>query len=280
MIKKYVKKASAFTTAIVILMFVFLFIKFAEAGSSYCVSGYSYNQATNKCEAEPLCPGGGMYDTAGNHCVAEPTYTCDLSGYSYDQDLDTCVKSPVCCAGLLVYAQYSIYCDENHPPPCSCGYGGTDSNGNGICVGAPNCNGGILRYPDGPCISGKTVTCPSGYGYYSTQRKCYKYPPDCPSGGVYYASYDKCISNVITDEEPTCTMGVGEPVYVASGEVHTSITDFSLKGIMPVNFTRYYNSKGTVSRGFGYQWSNSFDTRVISFGNNIYKVLNPDDIYL
>ena len=71
-------------------------------------------------------------------------------------------------------------------------------------------------------------------------------------------------------------MGVGEPVYVASGEVHTSITDFSLKGIMPVNFTRYYNSKGALSRGFGYQWSNSFDTRVISFGNNIYKVLNPD----
>ena len=48
-------------------------------------------------------------------------------------------------------------------------------------------------------------------------------------------------------------MGVGEPVYVASGEVHTSITDFSLKGIMHVNFTRYYNSTGTLSMGFGKQ---------------------------
>ncbi len=63
---------------------------------------------------------------------------------------------------------------------------------------------------------------------------------------------------------------------MASGEVYTSITDFSLKGIMPVNFTRYYNSKGTLLRGFGYQWSNSFDTRVMSLSNNLYKILNPD----
>ena len=88
MVKKYVKKTSAFTTAALILMFVSLFSDYAEAGSPYCVSGYSYNPATNKCDADPLCPWGGMYDTADNHCVAEPTYTCDLSGYSYDQGLE------------------------------------------------------------------------------------------------------------------------------------------------------------------------------------------------
>jgi hypothetical protein len=75
---------------------------------------------------------------------------------------------------------------------------------------------------------------------------------------------------------PTACLGVGKPVNLANGNVFKAETDFSLPGILPINFTRYYNSKGTLMRGFGQSWSHSFDTRVIGFGVNVYKVLNPD----
>lgn len=77
-------------------------------------------------------------------------------------------------------------------------------------------------------------------------------------------------------EDDSCNVKAGKPVSVANGNVFLGETDFSLSGIMPANFTRYYFSKGSTVTGLGQMWSHTFDTRVISFGVNTYKVVNPD----
>jgi hypothetical protein len=59
------------------------------------------------------------------------------------------------------------------------------------------------------CWIGKTINCPAGYTFAGAQRQCYMFPPICPPGGTFNSTLDKCISSVITDEEPTCGMGVG-----------------------------------------------------------------------
>lgn len=69
---------------------------------------------------------------------------------------------------------------------------------------------------------------------------------------------------------------VGKPVNLSNGNVFVSQNDFTLPGIMPINFTRYYNSKETITRGFGQYWSHSFDAKVISLSLNTYKIINPD----
>ncbi len=70
---------------------------------------------------------------------------------------------------------------------------------------------------------------------------------------------------------------VGKPVNAASGNVFTSQTDFTLQGIMPINFTRYYNSKGAQIPGeFFSKWSHTFETRAFGWGSTIIKVINAD----
>jgi RHS repeat-associated protein len=68
---------------------------------------------------------------------------------------------------------------------------------------------------------------------------------------------------------------VGKPVNVANGNVFISQTDFSLSGVMPINFTRYYNSKGTEAGGFNTKWRHTFDTKATASGNS-YKIINAD----
>ena len=69
---------------------------------------------------------------------------------------------------------------------------------------------------------------------------------------------------------------IGKPVGVADGSVFVAESDFSVLGIVPIQFSRYHNSRQSPIRGFGQMWSHTFDTRVVGFGVNIYKVLNPD----
>ncbi len=85
---------------------------------------------------------------------------------------------------------------------------------------------------------------------------------------------------IYVEPEDSC-QGVGKPVSVSSGTVYASETDFSIKGIMPLTFTRYYDSAETTARDFGASWSHTYDTRVVFFGNNTYKIINPDgsDVY-
>ncbi|RJR19142.1 MAG: hypothetical protein C4581_05430 [Nitrospiraceae bacterium] len=81
---------------------------------------------------------------------------------------------------------------------------------------------------------------------------------------------------VYTKPEDSCEDKVGKPVSVSSGTVYTSETDFSIKGQIPLTFTRYYDSAETTLRDFGASWSHEYDTRVASFGINTYKIINPD----
>lgn len=86
---------------------------------------------------------------------------------------------------------------------------------------------------------------------------------------------------IYVEPEDSCEDKVGKPVSVASGTVYTNETDFSVKGIMPLTFTRYYDSSETMTRDFGVSWSHTYDTRVVTFGSNTYKIINPDgsDVY-
>lgn len=81
----------------------------------------------------------------------------------------------------------------------------------------------------------------------------------------------------VEPEDDPC-LKVGKPVNVASGNVYIDKTDFILKGVMPVEFTRYYNSGAALWRGFGQYWSHTYDTRVITFGTKTYRVMNPNGV--
>ncbi|MBI5739545.1 MAG: hypothetical protein HZA16_02390 [Nitrospirae bacterium] len=69
-------------------------------------------------------------------------------------------------------------------------------------------------------------------------------------------------------------MNPGHPVNVASGTVYTSETDFVVKGVMPITFTRYYDSAEaeTTVRGFGPRWRHTYSTMIVAFsgGGNTY----------
>jgi len=69
-------------------------------------------------------------------------------------------------------------------------------------------------------------------------------------------------------------LGVGKPVNVANGNVYTSETDFTIPGLIPINFTRYINNMDTLKsvKGFDHTWSH----RVTGIGSDIYKFINPD----
>ncbi len=77
-------------------------------------------------------------------------------------------------------------------------------------------------------------------------------------------------------EDDGCNVKAGKPVSVANGNVFLGETDFPLSGVMPANFKRYYFSKGIIMTGLGQMWSHTFDTRIIGFGGNTYKAINPD----
>ena len=86
---------------------------------------------------------------------------------------------------------------------------------------------------------------------------------------------------IYVEPEDGCEAKVGKPVSVSSGTVYASETDFSIKGIMPLTLTRYYDSAETKTRDFGVSWSHGYDTRVVLLGSNTYKIINPDgsDVY-
>ncbi|MBI5409064.1 MAG: RHS repeat protein, partial [Nitrospirae bacterium] len=84
---------------------------------------------------------------------------------------------------------------------------------------------------------------------------------------------------VYVEPEDSCPLNVGKPVNAASGNVYTSETDFTLKGLTPITFTRHYDGSESTMRDFGQTWTHGYDTRVTKFANsagNTYKVINPD----
>ncbi|MEW6602903.1 MAG: DUF6531 domain-containing protein, partial [Nitrospirota bacterium] len=268
------------------LVFVFIAISAFNVSPLYaipdCPSGYTYNLSANRCEAEPICV-NGFYDTQWDFCNAPATHTCNSGVYDYNLSTKRCEASPFCCASasLVHPSGASQYCDEGHAPPCTCpGYGGIDDDGKGVCRRAPYCpdNGSLYDW-NTLCVGSQTITCPQDYGYWSTYDLCYK-NPTCPPGGTFNRTYDLCIANPYPDEKNrTCKAEVGKPVNVAVGTVSATEVDFSLRGVMSLDFTRYHDSKtamSTIVRSFGRTWGNQFDARVMSYAASIYKFIEPD----
>jgi YD repeat-containing protein len=184
----------------------------------------------------------------------------------------------------FTYAQDSCYDSFTHGDPCMLRYlaiyvgstGVFSQNGNG---GLPL--SGTITVPynfsnlQGSTIIKAMATCG---GSRIAEKVVYKDPDDqgnpASNPGSSGSSDDPS-----KPSQPTQCMGnagVGKPVNLANGNVSKSETDFSLPGVMPIHFTRYYNSKDSLMKGFGQAWGHTFDTRVYSFGTNTYRVLNPD----
>jgi hypothetical protein len=76
-----------------------------------------------------------------------------------------------------------------------------------------------------------------------------------------------------------CNITAGDRAGVSSGIVVTNETDFSLPGILPLQFTRYYNSSSalaSVAKSFGITWSHLYDAVVTAVQSNLYRITNPD----
>lgn len=73
--------------------------------------------------------------------------------------------------------------------------------------------------------------------------------------------------------DPACdntTKGtyVGQPVNVATGEMHHKATDLVIQGPLPIVFSRRYESRSDYDGPFGYGWTHSYDMRLESPGGS------------
>jgi RHS repeat-associated protein len=144
--------------------------------------------------------------------------------------------------------------------------------------------GTINVYLDGRFLGSKscnTETCSFDF------QAVYGFLYPVPAAGLHAVTFiaSGCGASA-TDEQPFyagdpeddhCGGDVGKPVNVASGRTTLRKTDFSVKGVTTIDFTRYYSSRANVAGGFGQGWSHNFDIRVSGpLGLRSYKVSNPD----
>lgn len=121
----------------------------------------------------------------------------------------------------------------------------------------------------------QTLTYPGVYTYtftnYIHTTACNILPASVSDSATVYAA------ELINDD---CNTTAGKGVGVSSGVAVAQETDFSISGALPLDFTRYYNSKTaqSVTRSFGRTWGSVFDTRIesVGTGGGMYKATNPD----
>ncbi len=106
--------------------------------------------------------------------------------------------------------------------------------------------------------------------------ECFIYEP---GPGCSYLSYKICPRTIgVTNIQPEddCRLYVGKPVSVASGFVLAKENDFQISGVQPFDFTRYYTTRNLNVKSFGVGWDHGFNTRVMSYGTNTYRVIKTD----
>lgn len=268
------------------LFFVIIGLGFkAEGAEGLCPDQYSYNQATGKCEADPICPTDGSYHYSYHTCVgSDSVYLCP-AGYDYVPSNHRCEAAISCPAGGSFNGQLNTCVSGTMPeccaPNCKPGYGykcWDQQSSNWLCCGTPVCPPGgtwSFDYPNDCCAIG--YTCRSPYGKWSYYERPCIVTPTCPNGGIFSAGDNKCLTMPYAEPyNDDCTALVGKPVSLASGKVMSSETDFHIPGLVEVQFTRYYSSKASLLRSLGPKWSHSFEPQVSPLSFNRYKVTNPD----
>ena len=175
-----------------------------------CPSGFTYNSATGKCEANP-----NVSYTCSDACSKVPQSGSDCVCYTYYEDEWTT------CGGMI-YTSSGVYCEVyeecTYTQDCllvpataiySCPSGSTYNSSTGKCEKSPTVTY-TCPLGDYPC-SGSPPTCQKGETcvthsenitkwqcsldgkQYDTQEQCTSSCYEaCPSGGVYNSSTQKC----------------------------------------------------------------------------------------
>ncbi len=91
----------------------------------------------------------------------------------------------------------------------------------------------------------------------------------CPSAilsatvQVWQSAYKDC-----TGPEDCNKSTVGRPIDVATGTMYHEMTDLVIRGPLPIEFTRRYDSQSSFSGPLGFGWHHSFMVRLEDPGNN------------
>ncbi len=207
-----------------------------------CPDGFTLNQSTKICEANPRCT-TGSYSSSLHKCVEQPTILengekiCP-SGTNYDMVNDVCFISATCPSGGTLNTtsnkcetEPTLACQEAPVPPLSGYYCFVDLNDNGAiepdeyqqcllledesyfcplgsveCIdtyGEPICPSGSTLNPDtDKCEATPSISCSSGYTYNSDVDKCVM-SISCPNGGSLNPNTDLCEIVVTSDLCPS-----------------------------------------------------------------------------
>jgi RHS repeat-associated protein len=266
----------------------------AEAVFTCNSSAFTFNYETYRCEAEPTCCSSASFVPAvppshAAYCDEGHHQPCSCAGYGGmdENGYGVCRGTVDCHGGIPV--DLSMKCiSTDLTITCPAGYYYWSYYR--ICNKAAGCpDGGSFQASIDLCTIPVTKTCPSGYTYNSTLKNCYKSPPQCPNGGHFSGgTIDKCIATPYPEpndddcdkgnqKEGQCCIGrIGQPISVGNGKVVAAETDFTISGIIPLSFKRYYSSTETLVKSLGWKWGQSFDTKVTSLSYNLYKVTNAN----
>jgi hypothetical protein len=158
-----------------------------------CPAGYNWSAGTCRTTVMKSCPQGMSYITGLGKCASytEPTITCP-SGYTYWSANKKCrhLQIPDCPSGFHWSAtdKKCVRGTEMYPAICPQGMSLTTTSQGVKCV----------SYIE------PTINCPSGYTYWSANKKCRLLKAqECPSG-FHWSIQDK---NCVKTATPSCPPG-------------------------------------------------------------------------
>lgn len=113
---------------------------------------------------------------------------------------------------------------------------------------------GQLPLPD-PCIKFtltvvlKAICLATDYTYNTEPIELY----------VVSSNSNDCLPEPDESSQSCSGQGAGNPVNVVAGKMWYTHTDISMKGNVPLSFSRHYDNKSSYNFDMGYGWRNNFD---------------------
>ncbi|MEO5668858.1 MAG: Ig domain-containing protein, partial [Bdellovibrionota bacterium] len=131
----------------------------------------------DKADVAPSCPPGYYYDDTINRCVQERLDTCPEGTY-FDPDSDSCLRYPtppptVYCPPNTYFDPFTSQCVYESFPRCPINYQWS-------------------TYYD-RCIR-ESYSCPIGYRYSWSERRCERtWRDECPGNSYWDSYYNRCV---------------------------------------------------------------------------------------
>ncbi|MFA4890562.1 MAG: hypothetical protein WC587_02980 [Candidatus Paceibacterota bacterium] len=199
-------------------------ISMSSGGGLSCVSGYTYNSSTGKCEKNPECPTGGNYNSVNNRCEASASsstqYRCSWDSKLYN-DSATCANNCVQTESCQTKNQFQCLVTSTVYPYNCC----SSSN----CTTACTLQSGVYKCPYGN--SGEFV-CDFKLRCWPC-RQIVSTGPSCPIGCGYSCSGSP--SSCSKTYSCSAVSGSNCPVgYVLNGSLCTATATCASSGILNV----------------------------------------------